>query len=261
MRWPGPLSWLRRVTLSMSPPTAQISYPVVRVASPPDWQYHEPLLGLRHAMEAMLTGDVIDGVEAARVGWANRAYPAAELEAAVLAIAERVAAIPTDLAQLHKRMFTASSTSLVGVPRCVPARNFRPSPLIKGRYKPSSQTRLGRSNESFQAEPTQRVIGFQDLLDYLVAFQAGVCECLLRRISPIHISPFVNPVVKGGHMAGDMLVMSKSQMEQLAGNFARQQQAVQDVIRAIQSDSKAPPGKATVPTVFISFGTPSFVRT
>ena len=83
---------------------AQISYPVVRVASPPDWQYHEPLLGLRHAMEAMLTGDVIDGVEAARVGWANRAYPAAELEAAVLAIAERVAAIPTDLAQLHKRM-------------------------------------------------------------------------------------------------------------------------------------------------------------
>lgn len=83
---------------------AQISYPVVRVASPPDWQYHEPLLGLRHAMEAMLTGDVIDGLEAARVGWANRAYPAAELEAAVLEIAQRVAAIPTDLAQLHKRM-------------------------------------------------------------------------------------------------------------------------------------------------------------
>ncbi len=35
-------------------------------------------------------------------------------------------------------------------------------------------------------------------------------------------------------MAGDMLVMSKSQMEQLAANFGRQQQAVQDVIRAIQ---------------------------
>ncbi len=83
---------------------AQISYPVVRVASPPDWQYHEPLLGLRHAMEAMLTGDVIDGVEAARVGWANRSYPPAELEAAVLQVAQRVAAIPTDLAQLHKRM-------------------------------------------------------------------------------------------------------------------------------------------------------------
>ncbi len=83
---------------------AQISYPVVRVASPPDWQYHEPLMGLRHAMEAMLTGDAIDGVEAARVGWANRAYQADELEAAVLTFAERIAQVPTDLAQLHKRM-------------------------------------------------------------------------------------------------------------------------------------------------------------
>ena len=36
-------------------------------------------------------------------------------------------------------------------------------------------------------------------------------------------------------MAGDMLVMSKSQMEQLAGNFGRQQQAVQEVVRAIQA--------------------------
>lgn len=36
-------------------------------------------------------------------------------------------------------------------------------------------------------------------------------------------------------MAGDMLVMSKSQMEQLASNFGRQQLAVQDVIRSIQS--------------------------
>ena len=83
---------------------AQISYPVVRVASPPDWQYHEPLMGMRHAMEAMLTGNVIDGIEAARTGWANRSYPAADLEAAVLAVAQRIAGVPTDLAQLHKRM-------------------------------------------------------------------------------------------------------------------------------------------------------------
>ena len=38
---------------------AQISYPVVRVASPPDWQYHTVLLGLRRAMELVLTGDQI----------------------------------------------------------------------------------------------------------------------------------------------------------------------------------------------------------
>jgi len=83
---------------------ARISYPVVRVASPPDWQYHEPLMGLRHAMEAMLTGDAMDGIEAARTGWANRAYPVESLEAEVLAIAERIAGIETDLAQIHKRM-------------------------------------------------------------------------------------------------------------------------------------------------------------
>ena len=35
---------------------ARISYPIVRVASPPDWQYHAPLLGMRRAMEIMLTG-------------------------------------------------------------------------------------------------------------------------------------------------------------------------------------------------------------
>ena len=35
---------------------AEVSYPVVRIMSPPDWQYHTVLLGLRRAMELMLTG-------------------------------------------------------------------------------------------------------------------------------------------------------------------------------------------------------------
>ncbi len=83
---------------------AQIGYPVVRIASPPDWQYHMPLMGLRHAMEAMLTGDSVSGAEAARMGWANRAYPADELEEAVLDVAKRIAGVATDLAQINKRM-------------------------------------------------------------------------------------------------------------------------------------------------------------
>jgi len=82
---------------------AQISYPVVRVASPPDWQYHTVLLGLRRAMELMLTGDPITGVEAARIGFANRAYPANRLEDEVLAIAVRIAGVPSDLTQINKR--------------------------------------------------------------------------------------------------------------------------------------------------------------
>src|SRR4051812_36212830 len=82
---------------------ATISYPVVRVASPPDWQYHTVLLGMRRAMELMLTGDPISGVEAAQIGFANRAFPEADLEAQVLAIAGRVAGVPSNLQQINKR--------------------------------------------------------------------------------------------------------------------------------------------------------------
>jgi enoyl-CoA hydratase len=82
---------------------ATVSYPVVRMMSPPDWQYHTVLLGLRRAMELMLTGDPITGVEAAQIGFANRAFPADELEARVLDVAGRVAGVPSDLTQINKR--------------------------------------------------------------------------------------------------------------------------------------------------------------
>ncbi len=82
---------------------AQIGYPPVRLMSPPDTQFHPWLAGMRHAMELMLTGDPVSGAEAARIGLANRAYPATRLEARVLEIAERVAKIPTSLQQINKR--------------------------------------------------------------------------------------------------------------------------------------------------------------
>jgi enoyl-CoA hydratase len=82
---------------------AQIGYPPVRMMSPPDNQFHAWLCGLRPAMEMMLTGDAIDGLEAVRVGFANRAFPADKLDEAVLAMAERVAKIPTDVQQMNKR--------------------------------------------------------------------------------------------------------------------------------------------------------------
>jgi enoyl-CoA hydratase len=82
---------------------AAISYPVVRMMSPPDWQYHTVLLGMRRAMELMLTGDPISGVEAAAIGFANRSFPAEALESSVLGVAGRVAGIPSDLTQINKR--------------------------------------------------------------------------------------------------------------------------------------------------------------
>jgi enoyl-CoA hydratase len=82
---------------------ATFSYPVVRVISPPDFQYHPWLAGMRNAMELVLTGDPITGDEAVRMGLANRAYPADELDVAVQAIAERIAGVPAELLQINKR--------------------------------------------------------------------------------------------------------------------------------------------------------------
>lgn len=83
---------------------ARISYPIVRVASPPDFEYHEPLLGMRTAMEIMLTGGEMNGEQAAACGWANRAFAADDLDEEVLDIAGQIAAVATDLAQINKRM-------------------------------------------------------------------------------------------------------------------------------------------------------------
>ena len=82
---------------------ASIGYPVVRSMSPPDNQFFPHLLGLRNAMEMMLTGNAISGIEAAEQGFANRAYPADNLDTEVLEIAERIAKVPSDLQQMNKR--------------------------------------------------------------------------------------------------------------------------------------------------------------
>jgi enoyl-CoA hydratase len=81
---------------------AKIGYPAVRFGVP-DMHFHAWFMGMRAAMEMMLTGDWISGLDAVRLGWANRAFPADELDAAVVAVAERIAKIPPDLAQLNKR--------------------------------------------------------------------------------------------------------------------------------------------------------------
>ena len=82
---------------------AAIGYPIVRNGTPPNVQFFPWLMGMRDAMEMMLTGDSISGVEAAESGFANRAYPADELEDAVLDMAERVAKVPSDVQQFNKR--------------------------------------------------------------------------------------------------------------------------------------------------------------
>jgi enoyl-CoA hydratase len=82
---------------------AQIGYPAVRFGVP-DMHFHAWLSGMRSAMETMLTGDPMTGVEAAERGWANRAHPAEQLEEEVLRVATRITRIPPDIVQINKRV-------------------------------------------------------------------------------------------------------------------------------------------------------------
>ena len=82
---------------------AQMGYPATRFGVP-DMHFHTWFLGMRRAMEMMMTGDSINGLEAVAEGWANRAFPAEKLDEEVLAIAERITKTPSDLTQLNKRV-------------------------------------------------------------------------------------------------------------------------------------------------------------
>jgi enoyl-CoA hydratase len=82
---------------------AKMGYPAVRFGVP-DMHFHPWFLGMRRAMEMMVTGDSVTGIEAAREGWANRAFPADQLEEAVLDVAKRITEVPPELVQLNKRV-------------------------------------------------------------------------------------------------------------------------------------------------------------
>ena len=82
---------------------AQMGYPAVRFGVP-DMHFHPWFLGMRKAMEMMLTGNSITGIEAVQLGWANDAFPADQLDERVLEVAHRISMVPTELLQLNKRV-------------------------------------------------------------------------------------------------------------------------------------------------------------
>jgi enoyl-CoA hydratase len=82
---------------------AQMGYPAVRFGVP-DMHFHPWFVGMRRAMEMMVTGDSINGIDAVTRGWANRAWPADQLEDEVLKVAQRIASVPRELVQLNKRV-------------------------------------------------------------------------------------------------------------------------------------------------------------
>ncbi len=82
---------------------AEMGYPAVRFGVP-DNHFHSWFVGMRTAMEMMVTGDSLSGVECARLGWANDSFPIEELEDRVLGVAKRITGVPPDLVQLNKRV-------------------------------------------------------------------------------------------------------------------------------------------------------------
>ena len=81
---------------------ARIGYMPTRVWGCPTtamWTYR---LGPTRAKQLMFTGDVIDGRTAAEWGLANQAVPAADLDAAALALAQRISGVPRSHLAMHK---------------------------------------------------------------------------------------------------------------------------------------------------------------
>jgi enoyl-CoA hydratase len=82
--------------------TARIGYPPSRVwgvPTPAMWVYR---LGPQAAKRLMMTGDLIDGREAAAMGLALRAVPEAELETAVEALVSRLRGVPRNQLMMTK---------------------------------------------------------------------------------------------------------------------------------------------------------------
>lgn len=86
----------------------RIGYPPARVWGSPTtamWAYR---LGLERAKRLLLTGDPLDGRRAVEWGLASECHPAAELDAAALALAARVALLPAN--QLHMMKLLVNTT-------------------------------------------------------------------------------------------------------------------------------------------------------
>jgi len=137
---------------------AQVGYPPVRSMSSPDCAYHPWLMGMRNAMEMMLTGDSISGIEAAQMGYANRAFPADQLEEAVLGVARRVAKIPRDLQALNKRV-VHRAMEIMGMRAAIRAGT---EIQALGFYQQSSRDYMKKLRENVTKALDERDSKFQD---------------------------------------------------------------------------------------------------
>jgi enoyl-CoA hydratase len=108
----------------------RIGYPPARVWGSPTtamWLYR---VGLERAKRLLLTGDALDGKTAVEWGLASESHPEVDLEEAGLALAKRVALLPSNQLQMMKLLVNQaieqmglSTTQLVGTLRDGAARH------------------------------------------------------------------------------------------------------------------------------------------
>ena len=101
------LAWLCDMVIVAD--DARIGFPPVRdLGTPPGsmWLYH---CGPQWAKRLLFTGDSVTGADAARIGLAMKSVPAAELEAEVMRLADRMGLVDPHLLSANKRLVNLGS--------------------------------------------------------------------------------------------------------------------------------------------------------
>jgi len=91
---------------------AMIGYPPARIWGCPTtamWIYR---VGAERAKRMLLTGDLIDGKEAERIGLITQAVPVEKLDETVDALAKRMANIPKNQLMMHKLMINQAFSNM-----------------------------------------------------------------------------------------------------------------------------------------------------
>jgi enoyl-CoA hydratase/carnithine racemase len=90
--------------LTVASETARFGEIQIRHGFPPPMLITPYLLGMKHAKELMLLGEVYDAHEAHRLGLANVVVADDQLEAAAEAMAKKIAKLPQKIVRLNKRL-------------------------------------------------------------------------------------------------------------------------------------------------------------
>jgi enoyl-CoA hydratase len=135
---------------------AKIGYPPARVWGCPTTAMWAFRVGIEQAKRMLFTGDLIDGLEAKRIGLVLDAVPGAELDATVDALARRIAAVPRCQLMMHKMMIN-NVAEHIGLPS-----TQRFATLFDGisRHSPAGRAWKARAEEvGFQQAVAERDSG------------------------------------------------------------------------------------------------------